>query len=471
MKHTTSIAVAAIGVACGAMVMFPSKTQAIPYFARKYKVTCARCHVAFPKLNTFGKNFQLHGYQQPGDKEVGKIKTKEDPNLLIPEQAPIAVLIENQVALDKWAGQHSPIMFNSPAVFHLFAADSLAQDIGIFGELATDSSNYVTFGKVSLSFNNLLDQPLNIQVGNLDVMEHGVTEHDLFTRSGYAAQDVSLGGYQLSTQHEGVRLFGTVGSPITPALIHGKSATPADNGSPSTGTTQGTSNSPHGPLALSRQGQKTKVEGDEEADAADPFDSMKGFLWEVGLYNSNSQGAGGNGNGTALNAQDITGRVNAYFNNDSFVGVAGYHGRTLVPVTDPTTNLTSFNGNTYTMGGVDFSLKLGNPFERAQGLKQKPFEILGSYLSGTASSPNGDGMKVNWNGFFVEGDYVMGTRSMLVARYDQITSSSMPSLEVKHLTGNFTYYLRTNFYVGVEYTQDLKNTKNNALGIVFNFAY
>lgn len=465
MNLSKTINIVAAAIAGILLIELPSKSVAIPYFARKYKVTCNRCHVAFPKLNTFGKNFQLHGYQQPGDKDVGKIKTKEDPNLSLPDQAPIAILIENQTALDKWAGVSSPIMFNTPFVFHFFAADSLAQDIGIFAEAATDQTGYFGIGKVSLSLNNLMNQPINFQVGNLDVMEHGVTEHDLFTRSGYAVQDITLGGYQLSTQHEGIRLFGTLGSPITPALLHGKTADqtptpPATDQSPT----------PHGPLARLQGSQKPKVEGDDEAQAADPFESMKGFLWEVGLYNSNSQGAG-NGNGTALDAQDVTGRLNAYFMNDSFVGVAAYHGRTMVPVTDPVSNLTTYNGNTYTMGGVDFSVKLGNPFEHTKGVMQKPFELLGSFLSGTASSPNGDGMKTNWNGYFIEGDYVIGQRSIAYLRYDQINSTDMPSLQLQHLTGNYSYWLRTNFFIGVEYTQDLKNTKNNALGVVFNFAY
>ena len=464
MNNRCRIQTAAMSLGLAALIGLPAKSAAIPYFARKYKVTCARCHVGFPKLNTFGKNFQLHGYQQPGDKNVGKITTKEDPNLSIPEQVPLAILIENQTALDKWAGTQSPIMFDSPFVFHIFAADSLAQDIGIFAELAT-SGGVTDVGKVSLSFNNLLNQPINFQVGNLDTMEHGVTEHDLFGRSGYAVQDIALGGYQLSTQHEGIRLFGTIGSPITPALLHGKT-----DETPTPPATPDQLLGLHGPHARLQGTQKGKTEGDDEMNAADPFDSMKGFLWEVGLYNSNSQGAG-SGNGTELDAQDVTGRLNAYFNNDSFVGVSAYHGRTMIPVVDPTTTLTSYNANTYTMGGVDFSVKLGNPFEKTKGVMQKPFEILGSYLTGTASSPNGDGVKTNWNGYFVEGDYVLGQKSLMYVRYDQINSSSMPSLELQHLTGNYTYYLRTNFYVGVEYTQDLKNTKNNALGLVFNFAY
>lgn len=38
----------------------------IPYFARKYGVTCAQCHVAPPKLNAFGEEFVARGYDMPG---------------------------------------------------------------------------------------------------------------------------------------------------------------------------------------------------------------------------------------------------------------------------------------------------------------------------------------------------------------------------------------------------------------------
>jgi hypothetical protein len=38
----------------------------IPYFARRYGVTCAQCHVAPPKLNAAGEAFVARGYDAPG---------------------------------------------------------------------------------------------------------------------------------------------------------------------------------------------------------------------------------------------------------------------------------------------------------------------------------------------------------------------------------------------------------------------
>lgn len=41
------------------------RAEAIPYFARKYDVTCGTCHVSVPRLNEFGVAFLERGYQMP----------------------------------------------------------------------------------------------------------------------------------------------------------------------------------------------------------------------------------------------------------------------------------------------------------------------------------------------------------------------------------------------------------------------
>lgn len=43
----------------------------IPYFARRYSVTCGHCHVAPPKLNAAGEAFVARGYDLPGRESRG----------------------------------------------------------------------------------------------------------------------------------------------------------------------------------------------------------------------------------------------------------------------------------------------------------------------------------------------------------------------------------------------------------------
>lgn len=437
----------------------PSKALAIPYFARKYKTTCSRCHYAVPKLNTFGKNFQLHGYQQPGDEPVNKIDFPEDKNLTLIDELPVAFLVENQLQLDKVAGNQTADNIASPLVFHLFAADTIAPDIGVFGELA-DQNGSTDIGKLSIIFSHLGNRNIFGQVGNLDPAEHGVTEHDLFGRSGYAIQDVGLNNtgspWLLNSQHMGVRIYGLLGAAVTPDLIHSK-PTGGD-------TTPAAKPDPGAPMRLAnyQKAPKAAKSEDDIQEEADPMDRLTGFLWEFGVYNSvNSAGAT-----IAPNPSDFQARVNMYFGGDSFIGLAGYSGL----MTAPTGNL-----NHYEEAGPDFSIYYGKPFEKSKGMMIKPFNLLGGYLVGQADNPGGDDVRASYNGYFLEQDYAPNPRSVCFLRYDKINSSNLgyltPAAFSEGLTANYTYYLRTNFWVGLEYTQDLSSAKQNLFGVLFDFAF
>ena len=47
------------------LLFCPMDTYGIPYFARKFNVTCNTCHVIPPKLNRTGENFVANGYTLP----------------------------------------------------------------------------------------------------------------------------------------------------------------------------------------------------------------------------------------------------------------------------------------------------------------------------------------------------------------------------------------------------------------------
>ena len=67
--------VVVVALACG-------RASAFPIYARKYETGCQTCHVAVPKLNSFGIAFRNNGYQWPaGESEL----TKDKPVVLAAE--------------------------------------------------------------------------------------------------------------------------------------------------------------------------------------------------------------------------------------------------------------------------------------------------------------------------------------------------------------------------------------------------
>jgi hypothetical protein len=58
------------------VVLTAETASAIPAFARKYQTSCHTCHIAYPKLNSFGNAFRLRGYRMPAETED---MIKEEP--------------------------------------------------------------------------------------------------------------------------------------------------------------------------------------------------------------------------------------------------------------------------------------------------------------------------------------------------------------------------------------------------------
>src|SRR5690242_7986939 len=48
--------------------ILPRPSNGLPLFARKYGVACTTCHLAFPRLNSFGMAFRQNGYRMPAAK-------------------------------------------------------------------------------------------------------------------------------------------------------------------------------------------------------------------------------------------------------------------------------------------------------------------------------------------------------------------------------------------------------------------
>ena len=63
-------ALVAIGMALWMLSM--RGASAMPEFARRYNLSCAACHSAFPRLNQFGEHFAKNNMRLPNWMETSK---------------------------------------------------------------------------------------------------------------------------------------------------------------------------------------------------------------------------------------------------------------------------------------------------------------------------------------------------------------------------------------------------------------
>lgn len=173
MKTVCKALASLFGIAFSLAVLSPS-ALAIPAFARKHGFNCNMCHVAFPKLNDWGRRFRDNGYQIPG--QQGFEKT------VFAAGVPVALRTTTGYSLSGSGGQ-------TAGGFHLYGLDLLAggvlhKNISFFfvytpriDEPAADwtgpagganPAQLAAVESANVVFSNIIRDKLNVRIGRFE---------------------------------------------------------------------------------------------------------------------------------------------------------------------------------------------------------------------------------------------------------------------------------------------------------------
>lgn len=98
----------------GALLLVAADAEAIPAFARKYKLGCNVCHTVYPQLNRFGRDFRDNGFRMPD--EVQELLKKKAP--LVASHDPEGGGGAAQAGTDFWSFVPEEIPFSIQAKLH-----------------------------------------------------------------------------------------------------------------------------------------------------------------------------------------------------------------------------------------------------------------------------------------------------------------------------------------------------------------
>ena len=115
--------------------LIPSKSGAMPVFARKYDMSCLTCHAAYPKLNEFGEQFAADNMRLPNWKD--STKSGGDDMLALPDTVPLALRTQAYVqkreatAIDPETGEEvsADTDIQSPYLIKLLSSAPLSDHI------------------------------------------------------------------------------------------------------------------------------------------------------------------------------------------------------------------------------------------------------------------------------------------------------------------------------------------------------
>ncbi len=171
MKTLKLISLAVL-VCTAAAMLSPGDADAIPAFARRYKLSCTTCHTPFPRLKPFGDEFAANGFMIPGQDKPRDFVSAGDDLLHLNKDFPVAVRFDAFATVFEDGDGDLATDLQSPYGLKLLSGGTLAKDIGYYfyfymserGEVAGVEDAYI-------HFNNLGGKPLDVMVGQFQACD------------------------------------------------------------------------------------------------------------------------------------------------------------------------------------------------------------------------------------------------------------------------------------------------------------
>lgn len=217
-----------ITLACLLVLIGTDALFAIPAFSRKYKTSCATCHVAFPKLTPFGEAFRRNGYQFPDGGDAAA--TKEDPVSMgaeankrafpdalwpstIPGSVPIGIVAELESTYDPKSDQKWDFG-TLEGEFEVLTGGTIGEDISVYGEVAI-ADDAVEIERANIIFSNLFGgttATANLKVGKFEPGVLSFSNHRRISpKYGMTINTLGDNAWSLEGEQKGIELNGVIG--------------------------------------------------------------------------------------------------------------------------------------------------------------------------------------------------------------------------------------------------------------------
>ena len=384
---------------------------AIPAWSRKYRTSCSTCHVAFPKLNYFGKAFRNNGYRFPAGQDSEATKEapvslgadsykKLFPHALWPSDlASVPPLAVRAVSRANASEDAETTTFEFPHEFELLTGGTLGETFSFFGELEVENENNENALGMDASLQYDPRSWLHVRIGS--AMVHPIDDRLRLTAAHYSPYDTRTTPSSLNLP---------VANPNRSTATLSVTATPGEarwrfRDLQAGIQAWGARNGPKGKGGLTWAAGV--VNGQGVIDSNDRKDVFGRIAYKIGGY-------GELGGGEM--SQDIE-----FWRDDSLkVGVFGYSGKSKNVFGGSTTALSGTPGaGVVTVSG---EAEIENGFSVAGGEFDwwfRNLNVFGLYMRQSDDDPRGTGEAIDTDAWFVEGNYVFYPWLTGVLRYGQ----------------------------------------------------
>jgi hypothetical protein len=155
-----------------ALLLLPlDRVEAIPAFARKYKISCSTCHVAIPKLKAYGNDFAGNGFLLPDGEEPKRAYIDTgDESLTLMRDLPLAIRFDAYIqAADR---DEVKTDLEVPFGLKLLSGGPITNHISYyFYFYISERGEVAGVEDAFLFFNNIGNSSLDIAVGQFQISD------------------------------------------------------------------------------------------------------------------------------------------------------------------------------------------------------------------------------------------------------------------------------------------------------------
>jgi hypothetical protein len=170
----------------------PPAADAIPAFARRYKVSCSTCHAPFPKLKDYGNEFAGNGFYIPEEEKERDYVSAGDDLLWLPRTFPLAIRFDAYGVYEEQTRADTDLQI--PWGMKILSGGSVYRNIGYYfyfylserGEVAGIEDAYV-------HFNDIGGVPFDIMLGQFQTSDPLMKRELRLTYEDYMIYRTSVG--------------------------------------------------------------------------------------------------------------------------------------------------------------------------------------------------------------------------------------------------------------------------------------
>lgn len=205
--------------------------QAIPAFARKYKMSCKTCHLPFPRLKPYGEDFAGDGFQLK-DQEASRAVTETgDEHLSLIRDFPIAIRMDGFFTSNN--SNSETIDMATPYNIKLLSGGTLAKNISYyFYFFFSERGEIVGLEDAFIAFSNVFNTGVSVTVGQFQVSDPLFKREVRLTYEDYQIYKTRPGGSGVDlTYDRGVMLNYSIpggGPDLSLEVINGTGIDPAN---------------------------------------------------------------------------------------------------------------------------------------------------------------------------------------------------------------------------------------------------